>query len=249
MCVKCGEESASGICRSCHSRYSPTIEYHPIGDGDYFIGAEIEVEAPNPDTLSVALQKVNRHPMFFTKSDGSLGAYGLEIVSRPLSLSSWYERFAEVDDLFFRLKHMGCKSWDTTTCGLHFHVGREAIGGNFHYWKLLKLFSDEEFVLKITGRDPEKLRRWARITPLSEAECWGSTSWDRYTLLNRTENTLEFRGFKGTLSVYGFYGALELYVGAIEFTREASKEDVTIENFKTFINARRLRYADKKLCV
>lgn len=252
-CIKCGEpNTASGICRPCFRDYSDTIAYDKIGEGPYHIGAEVEMECPE-EAFQTAVQKINRHKLFYTKPDGSLPEFGIEMVSVPMSVRAWYENYAVVDDLFFRLTSLGCKSWETTTCGLHFHVSREAIDDGFHYYKLLKLFSDEEFVLKVTGRDPSRLRRWASCPSPdlieSEAEEWESPSYNRYTLLRRTRNTLEFRGFRGTLSVQGFFGGLELYRGAIEFTRTSDKEEVNIENFKTFINAHRLRYAGKKLCV
>lgn len=65
----------------------------------------------------------------YMKHDGSLHSEGVEIVSHPGSLA-WHcydMRWAEV---IRQCKALNYKSHDTTTCGLHIHVGRRGMGSD-----------------------------------------------------------------------------------------------------------------------
>lgn len=90
----------------------------------YRIGVELEIEA----TSSSNRDKINkiRTNWFFQESDSSLGRNGIELVTIPLlpkdamSVDTW----APLVDYLKPL----ASSYDCSSCGLHIHIGREALG-------------------------------------------------------------------------------------------------------------------------
>ena len=64
---------------------------------------------------------------FYRERDGSLGNYGVEIITIPL-----LPQDAKDEEMWRSLceRLRKAKSWDTGRCGLHVHIGREILGKN-----------------------------------------------------------------------------------------------------------------------
>lgn len=205
-----------------------------MGEDDYHMGMELETEHSGYHEVRIVKDLSKR--LFYCKGDGSLDD-GFEMVSHPGTLSFWHSQKRMLTSLTKRLVKAGVRSYDTSTCGIHIHVSKDAIGGNFHYYKILTLLN-REFVLHMTKRRNGNLDRWA--TPLSDSDNKAASEsprmYQRYMTVNRGENTFEFRIFRGTLHVPSIYKNLEFVHSVIEFTRNASIEECTPENYYLFIN-------------
>ena len=134
---------------------TPTKE---LKEGAYRIGVELEIEA-NSRTDRNEINKV-RSNWFIQETDSSLrDGVGIELVTIPLlpkdamSLDTWSPL---VDFLKTR-----ATSYHSSNCGLHIHIGREALGKDeedrqatlgkllFFYYEHLK---DVEWNIKVFGR-------------------------------------------------------------------------------------------------
>ena len=89
------------------------------------IGIELEVEFDNSDDRDEFNSIASN--WFYRERDGSLGNYGVEIITIPL-LPQDAKDEEMWEGLCQRLRK--AKSWDTGRCGLHVHIGREILGKN-----------------------------------------------------------------------------------------------------------------------
>lgn len=89
------------------------------------IGIELEVEFDN-STDRDEFNSIASN-WFYRERDGSLGNYGVEIITIPL-LPQDAKDVEMWSSLCERLRK--AKSWDTGRCGLHVHIGREILGKN-----------------------------------------------------------------------------------------------------------------------
>ena len=192
------------------------------GNGDRFYGVELEIDNGGKDSeYADELLEIANHknPHIYIKSDGSLDD-GMEIVSHPMTLEyhanfCWYE-------VMKRAVNLGYRSHQTSTCGLHIHVNRNAFGNNQS--------EQEEVIAKIlyfveahwnelycfSRRKEHNMNRWAtrygfektgkEILDKAKNSCCG-----RYTAVNLCNyHTIEFRLFRGTLKYNTFIAALQL---------------------------------------
>lgn len=121
------------------------------------IGVELEVEFDS----STSKERFRNKPSnwFYRERDGSLGFYGVEIITIPLLPKDAKDvRFWET--LTSNLTN--ATSWDTGRCGLHVHIGREILGKSIEeqsetIGKLLLLYhefvKDTRLNIKIYGRE------------------------------------------------------------------------------------------------
>lgn len=88
------------------------------------IGVELEVECKSSADFDKV--KATKSNWFYQERDGSLGAYGDEIITIPLlpkdakNVDFWKPLIT------FLNKH--AESWRRSSCGLHVHIGREILG-------------------------------------------------------------------------------------------------------------------------
>ncbi len=62
---------------------------------------------------------------FYMKEDSSIGSggyKGFELVSHPISFSSWSDMKAFNNTLDYLREHQEARAWDASNCGLHIHV-------------------------------------------------------------------------------------------------------------------------------
>ena len=89
------------------------------------IGIELEVEFDNSEDRDEFNSIASN--WFYRERDGSLGNYGVEIITIPL-----LPQDAKDEEMWRSLceRLRKAKSWDTGRCGLHVHIGREILGKN-----------------------------------------------------------------------------------------------------------------------
>lgn len=129
--------------------HKPKTKFY--GKGSWFIGMELEVEAPGYDGVEAGLELRQRPSSICAKRDGSLGPTGWELVTQPISPELWLKprswKYSPANagagkragkqngnvtwliyDIINNLRRMRYTSYDSGRCGMHFHVSKEAFG-------------------------------------------------------------------------------------------------------------------------
>ena len=201
--------------------YKPSPIFH--GDGNLFMGVELEIDkggeiSENAETL-INVANIDSE-CIYCKHDGSIND-GFEIVSHPMTLD-YHINMMNWEEIFERAVNMGYRSHQTSTCGFHIHVNRNAFGKTYveqeecisriiymveNYWNELVRFS---------RRTEANLNRWAsRYGIMTTARDTYKSAKDRclgrYVAVNLENNfTIEFRIFRGTLFYPTFKATLQL---------------------------------------
>lgn len=264
-CVSCNQRLfkdrlfEAGLCRQCWEDERRAINPDHLakapltfsGKGPHFFGVELEVEVD---------EKLNRKAVYakdilklfngfvIIKHDGSIKdpksgqIVGFEIVTSPASREYQSEKW----NYFFDNKPKGLRSYDTTTCGLHFHVSRKPLT-QLQIAKMLLFVNSEAnqpFIAMIAGRSPNKYCKIqkkgyvnARLAPNQQ---------DRYEALNlNNKDTVELRIFRGTTKRESFFKSLEFFDALIHFcgNGEAAIKDCTrVDKFIEYVKLHRKDY-------
>ncbi len=236
-CQRCCEEkSRRNIIKNYHYKPAPIF----YGEGERFFGVELEIDDGGEITgnaeriLNIANSSGEEH--LYCKHDGSLDD-GFEMVSHPMSLDfhrntmPWKEILAEA----IRLKYL---SHQTSTCGLHIHVSREAFGETEDEQdeciaRILYIFEKHwEELLKFSRRTRAQLNRWAarygyRENPGEILDYAKGDNSTRYACVNLNNcATIEFRIFRGTLKWNTLIAALQMVNRICDAALYSSDEEV-----------------------
>lgn len=194
----------------------------------YYLGIELEVEAPDDVKREQGLELRKRPRHFYAKYDGSLNHYGWELITHPIGKSLWLERHpAERGPVhqFFQLvrdlKELGYTSHDGGRAGLHVHVSRTAFPDplskdNQYYW-FSRLVNGPLF-RKLSQRSDDCLNRWTKQIPSPERYEHVRTRGDRYHATNLTPRTCEVRIFRGNMREDRIRKAIEAVIAAVEYS-------------------------------
>ena len=226
------DDSDYPYCRSCYERlFDSAIKsygYKPepifYGNSNLYLGVELEVDnagESNEAAESILFCGNRKAEHIYCKHDGSLNE-GFEIVSHPMDLE-YHKNQMPWSDLMDKAIDLGYRSHQTSTCGLHGHVSRDALGETYTQQEdvisRIVYFIEAHWneLLKFSRRTEASINRWAGRYGLSETpketydkakknNCLG-----RYVCLNLyNANTIEFRIFRGTLKYETFIAAIEL---------------------------------------
>lgn len=208
-----------------------------------YLGFELEVESLRELPASVASDLISDYDaqenLFYCKHDSSLDE-GFEVVSHPLTLRA--HKTQDYEDILKSLKDAGCKSHNTTTCGLHVHVSRSFFTlsetvklGLFVYFNKSRL----ETFARRTESSYAKFKPLNRSNYLESAE-----SHERYEAINfENARTIEFRLFKGTLNFETFMATLEFCDAVSRFVKTVSavciagKDGDSWAKFESFVKS------------
>lgn len=249
-CDDCGEEYWDGYHEDCINdndnedesvihNYSYRPRPYFIGNGQYHLGFELEVEARNSSRYEGAeIAQNTLGATAYMKDDGSLSD-GFEIVTHPHTLEKYQKEFKW--EVLTKLKAEGFRSWNTSSCGLHVHVSRTAFGTGKDPWSQANITNRDEIILarqshelrfmkliydnqrqveRISGRSGNHYATFGDKGRLVRKVKYGEQSNGRYSAIN-TENdaTIEVRVFKGSLRKERVLSALEFVGAAVEYTR------------------------------
>ena len=222
-------------CKSNHDHtgihehsYKPEPIFH--GHGPEFLGVELEVDGGNG--IDNLLDMSDDESLFYLKQDCSL-IDGFELVTHPMTLQYHLKSFPW-QKICDKIKEIDYKSHDTTTCGLHVHVSRLALGKtekeqDLALSKLIVLFWRHwDKLVTLSRRDYSALAQWSKPNHrdydqhqvISNLNTCKSRN-DRYKAIN-TQNcdTVEFRLFKGTLNPNTIKATLELVHTLLNISRQ-----------------------------
>lgn len=216
-------------CNSCYDDFNDEIEeysYKPdpvfYGDGNRYLGVELEVDCGGKDDDNASKLKEIANSIYehiYIKSDGSIDD-GFEIVSHPMTLD-YHMNNMDWEALLHEAIKMGYRSHQTSTCGLHIHVNRNAFGDNQAeqeevIGKILFLIEKHwNEVFCFSRRSQYNMNRWSARYGyektgkeiLKKAKC---SDHGRYSAVNLCNySTIEFRLFRGTLKYNTFIATLQ----------------------------------------
>ena len=217
------------------------IKYKIKGESNpnKYFGIELEVNmiAPtrnNKDFKNVIdLFNKDNDGLFYAKRDGSLNStYGVELVSHPMSYKFAVNKFHD-------LRAMSSLLNVDSQCGIHIHVGREAILNKMHLSKLLMFFGKNhkfiEFIAQRTsnsycGKENPKLLKQKIDNPQSS---------ERHSAINlKNVNTIEFRIFKSSVEVDTIIKNIQFVDSIIEYCKTEKINKLTDKNYIDYCSSR-----------
>jgi len=244
-CCSCGCEqwaedsniNEDGECPDCApssliSNYSDKSanRLRPESKDQTLYGTELEVEGNESDEQAAEFIRKFLPDTYCTlKHDGSLGAGGVEIVTRPDSIAVHKRMWAK---FFAAHPEREMSSWSNGRCGMHVHISRAGLT-DLQIGKMLCFLNEPDavpFISKIAGRAPCE---WCKVHKKKVSDL--HREHDRYTALNVTgSRTVEVRIFKGTLAERGFMKNLEFVQALVEFTSPASRSIADATSHRAF---------------
>lgn len=226
----------------------------------YRVGVELEVEFKNQSYKdSFANSKSN---WFYMERDGSLNERGCEIITIPMypmdikSPKLWNPL---VDALSSK-----ARSWDSSRCGLHVHIGREILGNtseeqNENIGKLLFLYHHHidgtSLNTKVFGRATgyhardgktasakavmdlgKSVFKLKEIKEKVKSDLITQTLTDRYYDINLTNsNTIEFRKGRGSIKTSRIIMVVEFCEIMCKYAKTASWSTISYDGFIAYM--------------
>lgn len=249
-CESCWEDHRERAIMNYSAKPYP-IFYGGDNENALYMGVELEIDkgGEDDDNAEAILDVANgNHEHVYAKHDGSLND-GFEIVSHPATLEYHTENIAWQKTMEKALS-MEYRSHDTSTCGLHVHVSRKALGldDDEREKTIARIIFFTELhwneILKFTRRTADRMERWAQrygiIENTEKTYKNAKGSYERYRCINlQNDATVEFRMFRGTLRYKTFIATLQFVDELCRFC--VDNTDKTIEttawtDFVTRIN-------------
>lgn len=244
-------------CEECYNNrvdddYINDYSYKPepifYGENNRYYGIELEVDKGGKydDYAENILDIGNQHDEhIYIKSDGSLDD-GFEIVSHPMTLEYHINEMCW-EDVIHEAKRLGYRSHDTSTCGLHIHIGRSEFGNTYDQQEeviakimyFIELHWNE--MLKFSRRTQSNMNRWsARIgyetTPqkvLNKAK----ENYNRYVAVNlQNRSTVEIRMFRGTLKYNTFVATFQMVDKIVDVALNLTDDEINHQSWSDFVS-------------
>lgn len=220
------------------------------GEADTELTFGVELEVDKGDCATDTAEDVTDagEGRVYCKRDGSLDS-GFEIVSHPGTLAHhMYEmHWSNISRI---CRKAGFKSHDTTTCGLHVHVGRAQLGEDFGAQydaianAIILVSSLRESIVPFTRRQEYALSRWAALPTLDmtlpadelRQQAMQTRYNGRYQAINlQNDATIEFRIFKGTLNRDTLIASLQLVSNLCKYAMTHTTEECVGATFADIV--------------
>jgi hypothetical protein len=237
------DDDMDSACINSYS-YRPSMKFHKLSNENEnapFFGIELEVERKNSNGLKHKyMAGMIEHEHWYFKTDGSL-TDGFEIVTHPMTFNYIKQAENTFSDSLKLLVENGYNSYDANTCGMHIHISKNNFN-TWHLYRFLKFFvENKEFIVSISQRKMEKLKKWANIEDdndsslIYKAKKKDGNS-ERYVAINlKNSQTIEIRIFRGTLNLNSFMKNIEFAHALFMYTKE--NKDISLDGFKMYIES------------
>ena len=229
--------------------YSCKLEPLFRGDGNRFLGVEIELDCGGKDNDNAYRIKSignNQLENIYIKADSSLDD-GFEIVSHPMTLQYHMDEM-DWESILQEAVNMGYRSDQTSTCGLHTHINRNAFGDNQAeqeevIGKIL-FFIEKHWaeMFRFSRRDSYNMNRWSarygfEKTGKEILDKAKSGNNGRYVAVNLNNyHTIEFRLFRGTLKYNTFIAILQLVDEICNVAFSMSEREIDDMSWSSFVS-------------
>ena len=224
------EDQDDAYCDTCFVKVkgSYTIKnysYKPdpifYGSG-LFLGIELEIDEGGKihDNAKQIEDIANLYePCVYCKHDSSLND-GFEIVTHPMDLE-YHTTTMPWKEMFDKAISLGYKSHNTSTCGLHAHCNRNALGSTYEEQEntiaRILFFIEKHWneMLKFSRRSESQINRWAARYGFKDEPSdilkHAKGNYGRYVCINlKNTDTVEFRIFRGSLKYETFIATLQM---------------------------------------
>ncbi len=252
------DDNNDSYCKDCWNNLYEQKRIHeysykpcPIfyGNGPRYFGVELEIDGAGRD------EYVARHILgtanalakhLYIKTDGSLDD-GMELVTHPMTLN-YHMSHMPWKDVLDEAKALGFKSHQTTTCGLHIHISRNAFGDtNIEQEGAIArlLYFVEKFwteLLRFSRRTERQINRWAarygmKLSPLEMLDCAKHAYAGRYMAVNLSNySTIEIRIFRGTLKLNTLFATLQMVNAICDVALFMSDEELQALSWHGFLD-------------
>ena len=208
----------------------------------YYRGLEVEIET-NLNTEVYDLLSNADPSLFRFEEDGSLQS-GFEIITAPMSRFYWEEvGFSKLKELIKNLKSVSNpRAWDSGRCGLHIHFNRVEVSNAAQKFLIKFMVENHKFITKISGRDSFEYCRNPTYDDYGGKYSGELYNYSRYLTLNFTEETLEFRFWRGTLKTENIKASVQLtedLIGFAELAVRCDEFNATEKDFIKYLTANR----------
>lgn len=216
-----------------------------------FYGVELEMSACDVgDAEHAEYRAYDILDFVHVGEDCSVARYGMEFRFDPCTYNFWNEKRHDVSN--FMAEMVGecyLRSDAYHDAGLHIHINGEAFS-RLHLFKFLGfVYDNPEFAFKVSRRERETLRAWARLDEEEsrarkayKLKTGEASGFGEAVCLQAT--TVEVRLFQGTESSKEFYQSLEFVDALVEYTREESLRKVSVNGLVEFTHGHKSRYPD-----
>lgn len=249
--------------QSYHSHHS-SVPNKPVKDySGYKVGVELEVECKNSECHRQCSEIQSN--WIYMETDCSLSTRGIEFITIPLRPKD--AKKAETWSSLIVYLFKRAKSWNTSTCGLHIHIGREILGRTaeqqsetigkmlflYHYW-----LKDCAMNRAIYGRARGYSDQDAKVTEADAARTLGKevfkskklkdtvknalidkSSRGRYFDINLSNSaTIEFRRGRGSLNTNRITAVIEYCELICLYAKQAKWENICEADFVTYCRSK-----------
>ena len=251
-CARCAslvhDDNARGTdeflyCQRCYAYLNQTLHdygYKPapvfekfVYENTVYLGIELEVESEacgnnqdNADSFVAWLKTEKIRDKFYLKQDSSL-QNGFEIVTHPLTLQKHSQlNWTKI------LKHLSdyTTSHEKGTCGLHIHVNRDHFKSR-EIDKLALFFTCcKSHIVQFSKRKSLNYCEFYNYTT-QHYKCGNYRNSGRYSAINLTIETAEFRVFRGTLRIDRFWASLQFVDALCNYVIDNSALSMTWTKF------------------
>lgn len=213
-----------------------------------FYGVELEIDGAGryDDNAEKIYDTANvQNEVLYIKSDGSLDE-GMELVSHPCSIDFHRKKFPW-EDIVRKALSLGYRSHNTSTCGLHVHIGRKQLGYSYEEQEevisRIMFFFESHWneLFKFSRRTAYSVDRWAarhgyNDKPKEILEKAKKSTKGRYACVNITNaDTVEIRLFRGTLKFNSFMATLELVDSICQNAVCLNDDDMNKQSWADFV--------------
>jgi hypothetical protein len=228
--------------------YKPSPIFY--GDEGYFMGIELEVDCGGcySDNAAGILEIANHtDEHIYIKRDGSIDD-GFEIVTHPMSYY-YHMNCMPWQSIMSKCVSLGYRSHQTSTCGLHIHIGRNSLGKDKPQQEetisRILYFTEKHWdeILKFSRRTQNQINRWARRygyknNPTEVLDYAKEAPNGRYSAINLLNTaTIEFRLFRGTLKYKTFVATLQLVEEICKVSKSMSDEAMQDLSWQSFVSS------------
>ncbi|HHX66754.1 MAG TPA: hypothetical protein GX708_01690 [Gallicola sp.] len=221
-----------------------------------FFGIELEIDASRDmnasntkrNTLATRLHNIlnqgNYNSLVKFENDSSIGQYGFEIITQPMTMKYILENRETLNEAMNQINALNYSSHDSGRCGMHIHVNKnilteEAID---NLYLIFENFKNE--IIAFSRRNQEGMR-WCRF--ISDRGFVPDVYNDQYikdnkpdgndhgsAINNGNRNTIEFRIFRGTTKLSTFIANIQFIDNIIDIV--TTKDDITGLTWEDIIN-------------
>lgn len=186
-------------------------------------------------------------------NDGSTSGYGFELISQPMTIK-YMEQAKIIERLCDALqiaKDEGYRSHDTSTCGLHFHVSKNALSEECIVNAMMLVDKFWDVVFKMSRRNKNNIR-WGKKM---DCFCYLESDFnmqhnqmidnvknphfaeDRYDAINLTnDHTIELRVCKGTMKKNTIMASLHFFDFLLELGEAETRYRIFMMTKEEFID-------------